>query len=243
MGSGKAGKPSKSRRNPNKLGIRKKRSNHESSTKITQKMKKTNKRQQHDIPTDTVEEQQLPNVDELPSTAPRHWISFGASSSRLMAFSFRLSSWNRLTAEECFVELSDEPPHGVEPLGRVDGKIEAGNPAVLFISASALRAIELLRDVRSLTKECHAGKLFSKHMKVEEQVAILKNRVNFASGTPSRIKKLIDIEAIGVSRLKVVVLDLQQDVKGYLFLALTSTSERRVLGFVQWPHTPTTASR
>lgn len=28
----------------------------------------------------------------------------------------------------------------------------------------------LYRELRSLTKECHAAKLFSKHMKVEEQV-------------------------------------------------------------------------
>ncbi|XP_050220590.1 uncharacterized protein LOC126670906 [Mercurialis annua] len=141
--------------------------------------------------------------------------------------------------ETSFVELSKEVGQDVDSLGKqmkaafasswkealcqkqlVDGKIEAGSPAVLIITTSALRVIELLRGVRSLTIQCHAAKLFSKHMKVEEQVTLLKERVNFASGTPSRIKKLIDIEALGLSRLDMVVLDIHTDVKGYSLLTL-----------------------
>uniref|UniRef100_A0A9I9DGI8 Protein CMSS1 n=1 Tax=Cucumis melo TaxID=3656 RepID=A0A9I9DGI8_CUCME len=131
----------------------------------------------------------------------------------------------------------------------LEGRTEPGSPAVLIISTSALRSIELLKGFRSITQECHAVKLFSKHMKVEEQdkeidnsvkftylpnwpnsfkqsklqvvmVQLLKNRVNIASGTPSRIKKLIDIEALGLSRLAVIVLDVQPDVKGYSLFSL-----------------------
>lgn len=101
-----------------------------------------------------------------------------------------------------------------------EGKIEPGNPALLVISLSALRSLELYRGLRPLTKECHAAKLFSKHMKVEDQVSFLKNRVNIASGTPSRIKKLIDMEALGLSRLQVIVLDMHTDVKGYSLFSL-----------------------
>lgn len=141
--------------------------------------------------------------------------------------------------ETCFVELSQESGQDVMALGShmkvafgpswkqvlcegklVEGIIDPGSPAVLIISTSALRSLELLRGVRSLTKECHAAKLFSKHMKVEEQVAMLKNRVNFASGTPSRVKKLIDIEALGLSRLTMIVLDMHADVKGYSLFTL-----------------------
>ncbi|KAJ6723667.1 PROTEIN CMSS1 [Salix koriyanagi] len=141
--------------------------------------------------------------------------------------------------ETCFVELSQEFGHDVMALGNhmktafgpswkqvlcegklKEGNVDPGSPAVLIISTSALRSLELLRGVRSLTKECHAAKLFSKHMKVEEQVDMLKNRVNFASGTPSRVKKLIDIEALGLSRLKMIVLDMQADVKGYSLFTL-----------------------
>ncbi|XP_075512052.1 uncharacterized protein LOC142547574 [Primulina tabacum] len=101
-----------------------------------------------------------------------------------------------------------------------EGELDPGNPALLMISLSALRSLELLRELRPLTKDCHAAKLFSKHMKVEEQVSMLKNRVNIASGTPSRIKKLIDMEALGLSRLAVIVLDMHTDVKGYSLFTL-----------------------
>ncbi|XWS09307.1 hypothetical protein CRYUN_Cryun40dG0074300 [Craigia yunnanensis] len=107
----------------------------------------------------------------------------------------------------------------------IEGGIEAGSPAVLVVATSALRSIELLRGMRSLTKECHAVKLFSKHMKIDEQVSLLKNRVNIASGTPNRIKKLIDIEALGLSRLSVILLDIHTDVKSYSLLTLTQVRD------------------
>ncbi|KAL9316897.1 hypothetical protein ACSQ67_013414 [Phaseolus vulgaris] len=52
------------------------------------------------------------------------------------------------------------------------------------------------------------------------QISLLKNRVNIASGTPSRIKKLIDAEALDLSRLQVLVLDMHPDIKGYSLLTL-----------------------
>ncbi|XP_018815173.2 protein CMSS1 [Juglans regia] len=104
--------------------------------------------------------------------------------------------------------------------GKQEGKVDPGCPALLIVSSSALRSIELLRGFRSLTKDCHAVKLFSKHMKVEEQVSLLKSRVNIACGTPSRVKKLIDIEALGLSRLAVILLDIHPDVKGYSLFTL-----------------------
>ncbi|GMH29118.1 hypothetical protein Nepgr_030961 [Nepenthes gracilis] len=102
----------------------------------------------------------------------------------------------------------------------VEGKIDPGSPTVLVICSSAMRSLEFLRGLWSLTKECHAVKLFSKHIKVEDQVSMLKNRVNIASGTPSRIKKLCEMEALGLSRLKVIVLDLHTDAKGYSLFTL-----------------------
>lgn len=102
----------------------------------------------------------------------------------------------------------------------LEGKVDPGSPALLVISSSALRSIELLKGFRSLTRDCPAVKLFSKHMKVEEQVSLLKNRVNIASGTPSRIKKLIDIEALALSRVAVILLDIHPDVKGFSLFTL-----------------------
>ncbi|XP_077250212.1 U3 containing 90S pre-ribosomal complex subunit [Tasmannia lanceolata] len=105
-----------------------------------------------------------------------------------------------------------------------EGKIDEGSPAVVIISTSALRSLELLRGLRLLTGECPAAKLFAKHMKVEEQVSLLKTRVNIASGTPSRIKKLIDMDALGLSRLSVLVIDMHTDAKGYSLFSLPQVS-------------------
>ncbi|MQM11494.1 hypothetical protein Taro_044404 [Colocasia esculenta] len=59
------------------------------------------------------------------------------------------------------------------------GKVDAGRPALLIISISALRSLELLR-----------------------------------------IKKLIDMEALGLSRLSVIVLDMHKDAKGFSLFTL-----------------------
>ncbi|KAJ4762344.1 Protein CMSS1 [Rhynchospora pubera] len=101
---------------------------------------------------------------------------------------------------------------------------EAGSPALLVISTSALRSLELLRGLKPFTKDCRPAKLFAKHLKVEEQVTLLKARVNIAAGTPSRIKKLIDMEALSLTRLKLVVLDMQRDAKAFSLFTLPQVS-------------------
>ncbi|XP_061995175.1 uncharacterized protein LOC133713063 isoform X2 [Rosa rugosa] len=170
-----------------------------------------------------------------PSAQLNSFLDKFQSANRLQLSSLELDSLN----DKCIVDLSGSTDQDVENLGKhvkaafgpswkaelcdkrlLEGKVDPGSPAVLIISTSALRSIELLRGFRSLTKECHPVKLFSKHMKVDEQVSLLKDRVNIASGTPSRIKKLIDIEALGLSRLSVIVLDVHPDVKGYSLLTL-----------------------
>ncbi|KAL5711598.1 hypothetical protein ACHQM5_013866 [Ranunculus cassubicifolius] len=146
--------------------------------------------------------------------------------------------------DTCMLELPEGIDQDAESLGKhiktgfgkswkevlcdgqiLDGKIDPGSPAVVVVSTSALRSLELLRGLRSLTKDCRAAKLFAKHMKVEEQVSVLKSRVNIASGTPSRIKKLIDMEALGLSRLSVVVFDMHTDAKGYSLFTLPQVSD------------------
>ncbi|CAJ1977812.1 unnamed protein product [Sphenostylis stenocarpa] len=120
----------------------------------------------------------------------------------------------------------------------VQGKVNAGSPAVLIITSSALRCIQLLRGFRSITNQCHAAKLFAKHMKLQEQISLLKNRVNIASGTPSRIKKLIDAEALDLSRLQVLVLDMHPDVKGYSLLTLPQVRDEFLEVFKNYFYEP-----
>lgn len=91
---------------------------------------------------------------------------------------------------------------------------EKGSPALLILCSSAARCVELLKGLRSLTKACKPAKLFAKHIKVEEQVKALENYVNIAVGTPNRVKKLIDIGALGLGSLSIVLLDMCEDAKG-----------------------------
>ncbi|KMZ58838.1 hypothetical protein ZOSMA_730G00040, partial [Zostera marina] len=55
-------------------------------------------------------------------------------------------------------------------------------------------------------------------------ITLLKSRVNIVTGTPSRIKKLIEIDALSLSRLSLVVIDLQRDAKGYSLFTLPQVS-------------------
>ena len=145
----------------------------------------------------------------------------------------------------------------------VEGKIPPGSPSVLIVSPSALRSIHLLKGFRFMTKQCSAVKLFSKHIKLQEQISLLKNRVNIASGTPSRfnsvvlnydlfvylfiyilssqpikcrIKKLIDVEALGLSRLQLLVLDIHPDVKGYSLFTLPQVRCASLLSLPPYHH-------
>lgn len=222
-----------------KTKINKKRS--ETKTKINKKQTKTKKTKEVLNPTKVVSIKRNNEFSDFQSTTT-------TSSQQLDFFLHHYQSANAIQlsflelesiSDACILKLSESLVQDASTLGEhmkasfgaswkevlckkqlPEGKSVPGSPALLTISLSALRSLELLRGLRPLTKECHAAKLFSKHMKVEEQVSLLKDHVNIACGTPSRIKKLIDIEALGLSRLAVVVLDMQTDVKGYSLFTL-----------------------
>ncbi|KAF3323718.1 Protein CMSS1 [Carex littledalei] len=145
--------------------------------------------------------------------------------------------------EHCMVELAEGVDQDVENFSdhikeafgvlwkeelceakELGGYVEVGSPTLLVISISALRSLELLRGLKPFTKDCRPAKLFAKHLKVEEQVNLLKAQVNIACGTPSRIKKLIDMEALSLKRLKLVVLDMQRDAKSFSLFTLPQVS-------------------
>eukprot|EP00252_Welwitschia_mirabilis_P006723 TRINITY_DN17620_c0_g3_i1.p1 TRINITY_DN17620_c0_g3~~TRINITY_DN17620_c0_g3_i1.p1 ORF type:complete len:243 (+),score=59.92 TRINITY_DN17620_c0_g3_i1:116-844(+) len=69
----------------------------------------------------------------------------------------------------------------------LEDDILPGSPVLLVICSSAIRCMDVLRGLKELTASCHAAKLFAKHIKIEQQVEALKNRVNIAVGTPSRL--------------------------------------------------------
>ena len=61
---------------------------------------------------------------------------------------------------------------------------------------------------------CRIAKLFAKHMKVPEQQQYLQQHpVCIAAGTPNRLCKLADLEALQLHQLKLVIVDVHQDAK------------------------------
>mmetsp|Transcript_21431 Transcript_21431/g.29776 ORF Transcript_21431/g.29776 Transcript_21431/m.29776 type:complete len:249 (+) Transcript_21431:153-899(+) len=93
----------------------------------------------------------------------------------------------------------------------MDRKVRA--PCILVLTGSALRALEIIRELPSFNNSCRIHKLFSKHIKVEEQSAALNCHLCIAVGTPNRVQKLVDLEALELSSVKVVFLDTKPDAK------------------------------
>ena len=61
---------------------------------------------------------------------------------------------------------------------------------------------------------CRIAKLFAKHMKLPEQQKHLESHVvGVSCGTPNRLLKLADVDALKLDRLKLLVLDMQLDAK------------------------------
>mmetsp|Transcript_7600 Transcript_7600/g.23399 ORF Transcript_7600/g.23399 Transcript_7600/m.23399 type:complete len:106 (-) Transcript_7600:1375-1692(-) len=64
------------------------------------------------------------------------------------------------------------------------------------------------------------AKLFAKHMKVGQQADFLaKQDVRIGCGTPNRLQALIEHSGLKLDRLKFVVVDTWQNVKGYSVLS------------------------
>ncbi|KAG0588712.1 hypothetical protein KC19_2G263800 [Ceratodon purpureus] len=138
--------------------------------------------------------------------------------------------------DDRIVELGEEIERSTEKLGsrvkavigpvwkeslcNVDKTGDAGSPVVLVLCSSAIRCVELLRGMKAFIGKVKPAKLFAKHIKVEEQVTLLKEHVNIAAGTPNRVRKLIDIGAMGTGRLRLIILDMHADAKGLTILSV-----------------------
>jgi len=134
------------------------------------------------------------------------------------------------------VQLPEDSDHSVEKLGNHvrpvigptwkeslcnENKVgDPGSPVVLVLCSSAIRCVELLRGMKNFTGKVKPVKLFAKHIKLEEQVKLLESHVNIAAGTPNRVRKLMDIGALGVGRLQLVILDMHCDAKGLTLLSV-----------------------
>ncbi|AWP13367.1 putative protein CMSS1 isoform 2 [Scophthalmus maximus] len=85
---------------------------------------------------------------------------------------------------------------------------EKSSVILLIVCSSALRTIELIKQLTTFKGDARAVKLFAKHIKIEEQVKLLQTAVtHIGVGTPGRISALIEKEGLSLQALKYVVLD------------------------------------
>jgi len=108
-----------------------------------------------------------------------------------------------------------------------------GSPALLVLTSSALRAVDLLRHASSFKGDHKSVKLFAKHFKVEEQVKLLnENVVHLAVGTPHRILTLIENGSLKIEELKYLIVDWSwKDVKMRRILNMPNVKEDFILLF------------
>ncbi|KAL8611452.1 hypothetical protein ACOMHN_014507 [Nucella lapillus] len=97
-----------------------------------------------------------------------------------------------------------------------EAKVPPGSPLMLVLCSSAIRAVQLNRELKSfLGKDCKTAKLFAKHMKLGEQKTFLEKKVCHASiGTPNRVQALLESGSLKLKQTHAVVLDWNwRDIK------------------------------
>lgn len=81
---------------------------------------------------------------------------------------------------------------------------------VLIVCANALRCLEVIKELRSSMPKVMVAKLFSKHMKVAEQVDMLHNTSFLVGvGTAARMSKIMetDKDALKAKRIEFLIID------------------------------------
>ncbi|KAM9850523.1 protein CMSS1 isoform 2-T2 [Aulostomus maculatus] len=85
---------------------------------------------------------------------------------------------------------------------------EKNSVVLLIVCSSALRTIELIKQLTTFKGEAKTIKLFAKHIKMEEQVKLLQKGItHIGVGTPGRIGALIEKEGLNLRGLRYLVLD------------------------------------
>ncbi|KAF7304715.1 Protein cms1 [Mycena kentingensis (nom. inval.)] len=106
-----------------------------------------------------------------------------------------------------------------------------GAPTLLFIAGAALRVADVCRVLKDKKlrgdKGGEVAKLFARHIKVAQQVSyLLRTRVGSAVGTPGRIGKLLEDDALQISALSHIILDSSfQDAKKRTLLDIPETRD------------------
>ncbi|CAG9460842.1 unnamed protein product [Pedinophyceae sp. YPF-701] len=100
-----------------------------------------------------------------------------------------------------------------------------GAPTVLVVASAAVAANQAAKVLGPLSPKCRPAKLFARHFKAEEQVAWLKeNRCQVAAGTPNRLLRLCEDDALRLSRVRLVLLHVARDAKQRTLFDMPETS-------------------
>lgn len=98
-----------------------------------------------------------------------------------------------------------------------------GAPYVVFITPSAIRAVEIGRAFKKIQMNTRVVKLFAKHLKIDQQREELSHDVRVAIGTPHRLLKLSQNGFLKWSRCRLVLWDIGKSRK----LQVAEKQERR----------------
>ncbi|KAL6698511.1 U3-90S pre-ribosomal complex subunit domain-containing protein [Trichoderma pleuroticola] len=117
------------------------------------------------------------------------------------------TSWQENRSLEKLPEFLEKFSEHPESLARAQKK--KGMPHTIVVAGAGLRAADLTRALRKFSgKDSLVAKLFAKHMKVEEQVALLQNKkIGIGVGTPARLMELIDNGSLSLDKLQRLVID------------------------------------
>lgn len=99
----------------------------------------------------------------------------------------------------------------------------------LIVSASAIKCTRILAKLKFLKRRI--GKLFSKHLKINDQISLLKRNKNTRCnvGTPNRILKLKEF----LPKDLVVIIDMELDAKEFSILDIKDT-RRDLMSFLDY---------
>lgn len=94
---------------------------------------------------------------------------------------------------------------------------------VIIVCISARRAVSILKDIAPL--KISMAKLFPKHMSLSLQKdALEKNKYGIAVGTPNRLLKLWQEDALHLKKTDFIVIDCWKDAKDFTVCTLKDTS-------------------
>ena len=97
------------------------------------------------------------------------------------------------------------------------------SPMILIACVSARRCVAVLKAISSLKVRC--AKLFAKHMDLQQQISQLSSTpFPIAVGTPNRILKLCEDEALNLDSTEFVFIDGHEDAKAFTVCTLNDTA-------------------